>query len=115
LVPALLEQNVDAAETLGGGAQNFRAAVVPGDVGGDAVETLAGAAILGGVLGFLERRSIEFDGDNAGAGVKQPERHHPAEAAPGAGHNGDFSVKCSGRCSGHGQPPVCDTIIDARG
>ena len=102
------------AEALRGGAQDFRAAVVPGDVGDDAVEAAAGAAVLGGILGFLERRPVELDGDDAGAGVEQAERHHPAEATPGAGYDSDFSVKCSGRGPVHGQPPPFwrDAIID---
>ena len=95
-MPALLIRISSAAETLGGGAHDLRTAVVPGDVGEDAEEALAGAAVFGRRLGLLERRRVELDRGDAGAGVEQSERHRPAEPAPGAGDDGDFPSRIPG-------------------
>src|SRR3984957_6950862 len=51
---------------------------------------------MGAAFGFLERRRIDLDGGDARAGVEQSERHHLAEAAPGAGDDRDLSIKRSG-------------------
>ncbi len=84
---------------LDGGAHDFRRAVVARDVGDDALDALAGAALIGGAFGFLERRRIDLDCGDARAGFEQSERHHLAEAAPGAGDDRDFSIKRSGHDS----------------
>ena len=90
------------AEAFGGGAHDLRAAVVPADVGDDAVEAIAGAQILsgddvlGGLLRFVERRPFEIDGHDARAGFEEAERHHPAEPASRAGDDRDLTVECSG-------------------
>ena len=92
----IVDEDVEAAEMLDGGAHDFRRAVVARDVGDDALDALAGAALIGAAFGFLERRRVDLDGGDARAGFEQSERHHLAEAAPGAGDDRDFSVKHSG-------------------
>jgi hypothetical protein len=59
-------------------------------------------------VGFLQRRRIDLDRGDARAGVEQAERHHLAEAAPGAGDDRDFSIKRSG----HDRPSFdCDVAL----
>jgi hypothetical protein len=71
------------------------------DVGTDAEESFAGAAIFDGVLRFLDDRSVKFDGGDSRPSIEQTKRHRPTETAPRSGDDRDFSVKTSGLCSRH--------------
>ncbi len=58
------------------------------NVGTDAEEPFAGAALFDGVLRILDGRSVKFDGGDSRPGVEQTERHGPTETAPGSGEWG---------------------------
>src|SRR5262249_46669796 len=76
-------------------------ALVVRDVGTEAEESFADAAIFDGVLRFLDGRSVKFDGGDSRPGIEQAKRHGLTETAPGSGDDRDFSVKTSGPCPGH--------------
>ena len=99
----IVDQNVEPAEALGAGAHDFRSAFIPGDVGDDAEEALAGAASSAALLRLLENRSVELDAGDTRACSEQAKRHDAAETAPGPGDDGDLSVKHSSHCD---SPPT---------
>jgi hypothetical protein len=71
------------------------------DVGTEAEESFAGAAIFDDVLRFLDGRSVKFDGGNSRPGIEQAKRHGLTETAPGSGDDRDFSVKTPSPCPRH--------------
>jgi hypothetical protein len=71
------------------------------NVGTDAEESFAGAAIFDGVLRFFDGRSVKFDGSDSRSGIEQAKRHGSTETASGSGDDRDFSVKTSRPCPRH--------------
>ena len=92
----IVQQDIETAEALGGGAHDLRRAVVARDIGNDIENAIAGADFFRGVSGFIERFGIELGRRDTRAGLQQGQGHHAAETASRARDDGDFSVKRSG-------------------